>query len=201
MIKLVLDTNIFAYSFNNMDFDIFDMFWKPWESMMLSGEIISVDEAKRELLSKWGTKNAKGKWLSKQGAWIAKYSSTFLPVTCAEGDIITHIFSNRKFMDGIKEKSLLTGSPEADAMLVAKAKAEKAILVTAEKFKPSSEKIPNMCIFENVPYMNKESFYQLLKNRSSDATDFQSVVVNTDDTTVLSNTEIDKYFGQKTPPK
>lgn len=194
MIKLVLDTNIFSYSFNNMDFDVFDMFWTPWESMMLSGEIISVDETKRELLSKWGAKDSKGKWLSKQGAWIAKYTNAFLPVTCAEGDTITHIFSNRKFMDGIKEKSLLTGSPEADAMLVAKAKAEKAILVTAEKFKPNSEKIPNMCIFENVPYMNKENFYQLLKNRSNSIPDFQGVIVNVDDDTTFSVVDVDKYF-------
>jgi len=59
-------------------------------------------------------------------------------LTSEEGYIVAEIFKNRKFREGIKEKSLRSGSPEADALLVAKAKAKAkakavgGVIVTAE---------------------------------------------------------------------
>ena len=86
-----------------------------------------------------------------------------------QGYILQEIFKNKKFREGIKEKSLREGSPEADAFLVAKAKYIKGIVVTAESDeKPNSEKIPNIAAALDVPYMKIDDFYKMLRNVHND---------------------------------
>lgn len=59
------------------------------------------------------------------------------------------------------------GSPEADAMIVAKAISLGAIVVTNEaNNKPNAEKLPNMCVAYKVKYIKLEDFYQVLSNIS-----------------------------------
>ena len=64
-----------------------------------------------------------------------------------------------------------SGSPEADALHVAKAKAKAkakavgGVIVTAESDqKPNSEKIPNICVAFGVSYMSINEFYKMLRN-------------------------------------
>ena len=158
----VIDTNIFSRTFKNLSFDVFDDIWIPWSTYMKNGRIISVDEVLCELINKWGDKT------SKEGQWLAEHKDSFLKPSDEEGAIVAEIFKNKKFREGVKEKSLREGSPEADALLVAKAKITGGIVVTAESDnKPNSEKIPNIaCAFE-VPYMKIDDFYKMLKNISS----------------------------------
>ena len=160
MIVYVVDNNIFSRAFKNLSMDVFDDIWEPWSHYMLSGRIISVDEVYREL-SVWVSSKDRGKI----GLWLNAHKSCFVKPTNQEGFILQDIFKHRKFRDGIKEKSLREGSPEADAFLVAKAKSINGIVVTAESDeKPNSEKIPNMAVEFDVPYMKVDDFYKMLRN-------------------------------------
>ena len=113
MIIYVVDNNIFSRAFKNLSMDVFDDIWEPWSLYMKSGRIVSVDEVYREL----------GVWTSSGGKdqisqWLKLHKSCFLKPTNQEGFILQEIFKSKKFREGIKEKSLRQGSPEADAFLV-----------------------------------------------------------------------------------
>lgn len=154
----MVDTNVFSRTFRNVHLDVFEDIWNPWGELMDEGQIISVDEVYRELESYFGDKVPEMKWLK-------NHKSSFLKPTNEEGYIVAGIFQNKKFREGIKERSLRSGSPEADAFLVAKAKAIDGVIVTAESDqKPHSEKIPNICVAYGVPYMGIKEFYKMLKN-------------------------------------
>jgi len=160
MITYVVDNNIFSRSFKNLSMDVFDDIWGPWSEYMQSERIVSVDEVYRELEA----------WISTGGKetldyWLKFHKRYFLKPTNEEGLILKEIFGNKKFREGIKEKSLRQGTPEADAFLVAKAKHIGGIVVTAESDdKPGSEKIPNIAVSLGVPYMKMDDFYKMLRN-------------------------------------
>lgn len=155
---LVLDNNIFSRSFRNLSMEVFDDIWLPWSSLIQEDRIISVDEVLCELRQYWNDE-------SEEGIWLNRHRKCFQGTTNGEGHILASIFKSKKFRDGVKEKSLRNGSPEADAMLVAKAKAVNGIIVTTESGnKPNSEKIPNIAVAFGVPFMGIDSFYQALRN-------------------------------------
>lgn len=160
MITYVVDNNIFSRTFKNLSMEVFDDIWEPWSQYMKLGRIVSVDEVYRELAI-W-TSSGEKDHISR---WLKAHKSCFLKPTNQEGFILQEIFKSKKFREGIKEKSLRQGSPEADAFLVAKAKYLEGIVVTAESDdKPGSEKIPNMAVAFGVPYMKIDDFYKLLRN-------------------------------------
>lgn len=160
MITYVIDNNIFSRSFKNLSMDVFDDIWTPWSEYMVSGRIVSVDEVYREL-SIFLTKDDR----NKISDWLKAHKNSFLKPTNQEGFILQTIFANKKFREGVKEKSLRQGSPEADAFLVAKAKDINGIIVTAESDdKPNSEKVPNIAVSLGVPYMRIDDFYRMLRN-------------------------------------
>ena len=138
MSVFVVDNNVFSHSLKSLSLDVFaDDIYKPWSLGMQNGTIISVDEVYRELDSRWGaentgkTKEGKDK-RTPEGKWLNSHKSAFLPMTDEEGKIVASIFQNKKFREGVKEKSLRMGTPEADAILVAKAKSVGGIVATAE---------------------------------------------------------------------
>lgn len=158
---LVVDNNIFSRSFKNLSFSVFEeMIYNPWSKLIFEGKIVSVDEVYRELQRRWNEKSSEGKWLK-------RHKICFQNTTNEEGIVISEIFKNKKFQEGVKERSIRDGNPEADAFIVAKAKVIGGILVTAESDeKPNSEKIPNIAVSQQVPYMKIDDFYMLLKNTS-----------------------------------
>lgn len=154
----IVDNNVFSRAFNTMAFDVFEDIWLPWSDLMEKGTIVSVDEVYCELLVRWSEKSEEGKWLK-------NHKDSFHKPSNDEGYIVSDIFKNRKFRESIKESSLRNGSPEADAFIIAKAKVENGIVVTSESDKkPNSEKIPNIAIAFDVPYMNMDEFFRMLKN-------------------------------------
>lgn len=157
----VVDNNIFSRSFKNLNFSVFeDMIYKPWSNMIFEEKIVSVDEVYRELQKRWDDKSNEGKWLK-------RHKTCFQNTTNKEGFIIADIFKNKKYQEGVKEKSIRDGNPEADAFIIAKAKVLGGIVVTAESDeKPNSEKIPNISVSQGVPYMSIDDFYMILKNSS-----------------------------------
>jgi len=178
MSVFVVDTNVFSRALKNLDMKVFaDDIYKSWSNGMINDTIISVDEVYNELDSIWGAKDPKGK-IKQQCEWLKQHKSAFKNLTDAEGRIVAEIFKSKKFREGVKEKSLREGTPEADAILVAKAKCVNGIIVTAESnSKPNSEKIPNICIQFDVPYISIDGFYQMLKNVSGGKSELENVTV------------------------
>ena len=157
----VVDNNIFSVAFRNIPMDVFTDIWTPWSAYMHEGKIISVEEVYRELENCWVPSAGK----DHISQWLKIHKEFFLKPTNEEGFILQEIFKNKKYREGIKEKSLRNGTPEADAFLVAKAKSIGGIVVTAESDeKPNSEKIPNMAVSLGVPYMKRDDFYKMLRN-------------------------------------
>ena len=132
----VVDNNIFSIAFNNIPMDVFTDIWGPWSVYMQEGKIISVEEVYRELENRWTPSTGK----DQISQWLKAHKDAFLKPTNEEGYVLQEIFRNKKFREGVKEKSLRNGTPEADAFLVAKAKCISGIVVTAESDeKPNSE--------------------------------------------------------------
>lgn len=167
----VLDTNIFSHSFKNLNFSVFEDMWEIWENWMRDGKIISVDEVYCELLRYYSKECPEFKWISKN-------KDAFLKPNNLEGQVLAQIFGFPKFREGIKEKSLREGTPEADAFLVAKAKIVGGILVTNEKYKDNSEKIPNICKAFNVPYIHKDTFYRIIRNTCAGKNEYDDVLIS-----------------------
>lgn len=180
----VVDNNIYSLSLRNISLDVFTDIYEPWSLGMENGTIISVDEVYRELNNRWGAEDpvdpvTKKDKRSKEGKWLKKHKNAFLPMTNEEGKIVAEIFKNKKFREGVKEKSLRAGTPEADAILVAKAKCVGGIIVTDENNdKPNAEKIPNICVAYDVPYITKDDFHRVLKNISSGKPELENVTVH-----------------------
>lgn len=168
----VVDNNIFSAIFRNFSPSVFPDIWVPLSQCMKEGKIISVDEVYCEMEGLWGSK-------VESGIWLKEHKKYFLKPTNDEGYYICEIFKNKKFREGIKEKSLRNGTPEADAMIVAKAKVVNGIVVTAEGEKVNSEKIPNIASTFGVPYMNRDNFYKLLRNIHNGKKEYEGVSICT----------------------
>lgn len=169
----VVDNNIFSYSFKNLSSPAFeDIIWKPWSESMQNGSIISVEEVYRELELHWKSKE------NFAFNWLKKHKEFFEILNNDECKYLVDIYSNPKFREGVKEKNLRSGNPEADAFIVAKAKAIGAVVVTAESNeKANAEKIPNICVELGVPYIMRDDFYIVLKNISDGKGKFDDVKI------------------------
>lgn len=179
----VVDTNIFSIALNQfMPFNVFENIWLPWSAGIKEGKIISVDEAYKELSAVYDPEKSKDKnkqdTRTEQGKWLRSHKSCFLDMTEVECHILAKIFESRKFQEGIKENSLRSGTPEADAILVAKAKCIDGIVVTNESnSKPNSEKIPNICVSMNIPYTTRVEFYRILNNIYTNKPEHENVTI------------------------
>lgn len=167
----VLDNNIFSRSFRNLAFDVFDDIWMPWSFLIKNGIVISVDEVYCELCQLWDEKTA-------EGLWLKAHKKCFQKTTNNEGFVVAEIFKNKKFRESIKETSLRNGSPEADILLVAKARIVGGVIVTCESDqKPNSEKIPNIAVAFGVPYMKIDDYYRMLHNIHSNRPEHHQVSI------------------------
>lgn len=156
----VVDTNVFSIIFKQLKpRNVFDeLIYKPLELLMKEGRVISLDEVFEELSEAFSNKEAD--W-----DWFKIHKSSFHYLSNEECKILMDIYKNEKFREGVKEKSIRIGSPEADAMIVAKAISLGAIVVTNEASnKPNADKLPNMCVAYKVKYIKIEDFYQVLRN-------------------------------------
>lgn len=169
----ILDNNIFSQTLKNLKpISVFeDYIYKPLDLLMEKGAVISVDEVFEELSKVFSNKEAD--W-----DWIKARKDIFKYLTNEECKILMEIYKNKKFREGVKERSIRLGSPEADAMIVAKAISLGAIVVTNEaNDKPNAEKLPNMCVAYNIKYIKGEEFYRILKNISSGKDELEGVTV------------------------
>lgn len=155
--KYVVDTNVLRAFFDFYFRDVSPELYDSFDKMIEDGNLISVKEVYNEM-------EKQHKKDSVTLSELNKIKNIFLePTNDEEVKIIHDIYSNTNFRNNIKENNILKGWPVADAFLVAKAKIEKAILVTNEKFSPNAAKIPNICEKYNVKYINLQQFLMVLK--------------------------------------
>jgi hypothetical protein len=176
----VVDTNIFVHALNNLlPFDVFDYIWEPLSIGMKNGFIVSTDEVYQELSIYWDPQKKKeNNNKAEQGEWLKKHKKYFLGMTEAESHIVGEIYRNKKFQESINEKKLRLGNPEADAILVAKAKILVGIVATSERnSKPNSAKVPNICIAQGVRYTTRPDFYRILKNLHTNRPAHENVTI------------------------
>lgn len=169
----IVDTNIFSLIFKNMKpRSVFEkLIYEPLETLMKQGKVISVDEVYEELSGAFSNKEAD--W-----DWFKAHKDSFGYLSNEECKTLMEIFKNKKFREGVKEKSIRIGSPEADAMIIAKAKALNGLVVTNEASdKPNAEKLPNMCVAFNLKFIKLEEFYQVLSNVSLGKDELEGVSV------------------------
>ncbi|ACP23927.1 conserved hypothetical protein [Sinorhizobium fredii NGR234] len=116
--------------------DIFPTFWKLFQAEVDSGSVVSVREVLRELEACPETNVI---------AWAKHNSGIFKPPAPAEAAFVGQIFALPHFQQLISSKAQMTGQPVADPFLIAAAKVCSGTVVTQERFKPNSAKIPNVC--------------------------------------------------------
>jgi hypothetical protein len=152
----VVDTCVFRNIFHNVYRSVVPEIWNALEYMLSSDEIVSVKEVYKELELTF----------SKDGdaiSWIKKYKSKFTIATNEEALIVSKIYADRNFQNGVREKNIINGMPVADAFLVAKAKILSATVVTREIFRPHAASIPNICAAFKVGCIGEEEFQLMLK--------------------------------------
>jgi hypothetical protein len=90
--------------------------------------------------------------------WIKKYDNIFTIPINDELSFITKIYSIQHFQHNLEKRKLLHGGAFADPFIIAKAKITNAIVVTEEKEKINSAKIPTICKYFNIECLNLEGF-------------------------------------------
>lgn len=167
----VVDTNVFSKALLNLDLTVFSDIYEPWSELIEKSRVISCDEVFHELERRFGKKD-------QSMAWLKQNRKCFQDLTNDEAQLVRNIYSSNKFREGVKEKNIREGNPEADAMLVAKAKVNNGVIVTDEKnHAPNSEKIPNIAVTMSVQYMQGSEFFRVLKNLSAGKDELNGVTI------------------------
>ena len=146
----VFDTNSFS-ELNAYYPDIFKAFWKRFDSMVATGDVISTREVQSEL-GRSGLLHVL--------KWAKANSGVFTVPGGKETAFVGTIFSVPHFQTLIDQKAQQRGTPIADPFVIDCAHAHQGTVVTQEKFKPNAAKIPNVCQHFKVPCTDLQGFMQ-----------------------------------------
>ena len=130
----IFDSNTLIKIFNHYYQDQFPSFWEKFNEYVNNGKIISVRAVKTELED--------GRDLLAD--FVVENNAIFHMPTDDETSFITEIFKVKHFQYLVNKKARLQGKEVADPYLIAKAKVSNICVVTEEKLKPNSAKIPNV---------------------------------------------------------
>jgi hypothetical protein len=92
--------------------------------------------------------------------WAQNRHELFLIPTEDEMLFVKQILAIPHFQQLITKEQQLTGYPAADPFVIACAKIKNAVVVTTEKEKPHSAKIPNVCKHFHIPCIGLEEFME-----------------------------------------
>ncbi len=148
----VFDTSSLIILFQHFYPDRFPSLWENFDLLISNGAIVSVREVINEL-EKYGETN-------RLVTWIEKNRGFFPESTPEELLIVREIFSVSHFQFLIEAKKRLGANPVADPFVIAKAKVLGGTVVTEEKYKKNSAKIPNVCEYFEVSCINLEEFME-----------------------------------------
>lgn len=131
----------------------FPSLWENIDKMANNKQIYSIKEVKRELEN-----------LNKGNYDISKRENItvqfYEDLTEEDFKIVTEILSHKGNQELIHRKSINKGTPCADPFLIAKAEADKSILVTEEQYVRNATKIPTICEKRNIRCINLEQFME-----------------------------------------
>jgi len=155
MMTYIMDTSTMRELLVHFRRSIFEKMWAKLETMIKTGEIVFVKESYCELERQF-TKD------SEKMIWIKEFKEYFLPPSNAECEIVVQIYTDRNFQNNVAKRNMLEGLPVADPFIVAKASINNASVVSREIYRPHAAKIPNLCEFLGVTYVEDEDFQRLL---------------------------------------
>lgn len=133
----------------------FPSFWGKFNEFVAGGNIISVREVYKEL-------EGRGSQLHLQN-WIKENKGIFLRPNEEETSFVRRIFAITHFQNLVTSKQILKGTPAADPFVIASARIRNACVVTEEKKKPNSAKIPIVCEKFSIDCKNLEGFMKTEK--------------------------------------
>lgn len=153
----VLDTNIIRTLLNHFPKKgkRYEEVWTRIDEMIKSGIIISSDECYNELSKQFSPK-------TEQYQWFHNHKEMFKNPDSEESVIISRLLSNPKMRETVHLKNIIENRPSADVYIAAKAKSLGATVVTAEKFKPNSAQLPNLCNELKIPFISYDDFMELI---------------------------------------
>lgn len=148
----VFDTNVFILFFSSYYPDSFPTLWKQFNQLVANGQITSTREVMREL-------EVQGNETLQD--WLNTTKELFPAPTANEAQFVTEIYAMTHFQQNIERKKLLKGGNVADSFVIARAKILSATVVTLERERPNSAKIPNICQHFKIPCVSLERFMKL----------------------------------------
>jgi uncharacterized protein DUF4411 len=148
----VFDTSSFI-RLNSYYPDIFPGFWQQFDETVAAGDIVSTREVPREL---------EREDPDHVFAWAKKNASVFGTPTAEETKFVGRILAVPHFQQIIGTKARLTGTPVADPFVIACAYVHKGTVVSEERRKPNSAKIPTVCDHFGINCLNLEEFMRAI---------------------------------------
>ena len=148
--KYVFDTGVFIDIFRHYYRDQFPSFWEQFDRAVGDGKIVSTREVFKEL----------EQVADDALAWAKQHRAEVFPEPRAEEmEFVARIFSEQPdFRQLVRKKKRLEGGPCADPFVIAMAKIESRAVVTTEKHRPESARIPNICDAHEIVCVNLEKF-------------------------------------------
>jgi hypothetical protein len=148
----VFDTNSLCVILKHYYPERFPSLWIKLNEMLTNGNVKLVRESYNEIMKL----NAK----DRPALWAKENRNLFSTPSTEELQFVNEIFRVAHFQQLIEKKKILSGRPTADPFVIAKAKSEKAIVVTEEVYKENAAKIPNVCKHFDIECINLEDFMQ-----------------------------------------
>ena len=147
----VFDTNVFVTLFTNFYPSTFVSLWEKFDLLVGAGEVVSTREVMREIEGQDDDLLA----------WTKENAEIFAIPNAEEGQFVSSIFSVPHFQANIEQQKIWKGGKNADPFVIAKAAVDGRRVVTLERRKPNSAKIPNICEHFEIECLNFEEFMQM----------------------------------------
>lgn len=130
----------------------FPSFWTKFDKYVSEGKTISVREVLKELEIQINVEHLQN--------WIKENKKIFFLPSEDESLFVSKIFAVSHFQHLISHEARLKGNPVADPFVIAVAKIKGGCVVTEEKWKKNSAKIPNICEHFEIKCTNLEGFME-----------------------------------------
>lgn len=148
MNKYVFDTGVWVALFRHYPESTFPGLWRNFALMVTAGQIFSSSEVLRELKSFEDSIYQQAKDID----------HVFSKPSFQELKIIKALANKYKYL--VSARNINNGAPVADCHVIALAKVEAGLVVTTERFKPNSQKIPNICDQLGVGCLDLHKFFE-----------------------------------------
>lgn len=146
----IFDTTAFITIFRFYYRNCFPSFWEKFDAFIGQKRILSTRENYREI----------GPQTEALIQWAQIHKDIFQEPTVEEALFVKEIYRIPHFQGNIEKKKLWKGGFNADAFVIAKAKAMRGTVVTDESFMPNAARIPNICGYFGIPCLNLKEFME-----------------------------------------